>query len=217
VGCIGTHPVRFFTNIGSPGSARFMARTAADSYCGCITCFYYRASAHRIWVNFIHQHISPCSMDTMTGYHLMNHAGLFFEDVPDKYAGIRDTFIRYQDDQVALTGKAGNAIWDAIPEMMQVSGLGFNPLSILLGRTSLRHILQHPGQYLLSVGEGWLAFWKVPVHWTLISSLPSTLEALQRVIILLLRGVIFLANLAFIAGSLALFWKKAGGPCTWWL
>ena len=92
---------------------------------------------------------------------------------------------------------------------MQVSGLGFNPLSILLGQISVRLILQHPGQYLLSVGEGWLAFWKVPVHWTLISSSPSSLEALQRAIVLLLRGVLFLANLAFIAGSIALIWKKA--------
>lgn len=162
-----------------------------------------------IWVNFIHQQFGQWSMDTMTGYHLMNHTGLFFEDVPDKYAGIRDTFIRYRDAQVALTGNAGNAIWDAIPEMMQVSGLGFNPLSSLLGQISVRLILQHPGQYLLTVGEGWLAFWKVPVHWTLVSASLSILEAPQRAIILLLRGVLFLANLAFIAGSVALFWKKA--------
>jgi len=161
------------------------------------------------WVNFIHQRFGMWSFDTMGGYHLMNHAGLFFEDVPDEYAGIRDTFIRYRDTQTAATGHPGNAIWDAIPDLMQVSGLGFIPLSSLLAKISLRLILQHPGQYLLTVGEGWLAFWKAPVHWALVSPAAPLLEAARRVIILLVRGALFLANLAFIGGTLALVWKKA--------
>lgn len=162
-----------------------------------------------LWVNFIHQRFGTWSMDTMTGYHLMNHAGLFFEYVPDEYAGIRDTFIRYRDAQIVETGHPGNAIWDAIPDLVQVSGLGFIPLSSLLAKISLRLILQHSGQYLLTVGEGWLAFWKVPVHWALVSSAPPLLATARRGIILLVRGASFLANLAFIGGTLALVWKKA--------
>jgi 4-amino-4-deoxy-L-arabinose transferase-like glycosyltransferase len=160
------------------------------------------------WVNFIHQRFGIWSMDTMTGYHLMNHAGLFFEDVPDEYAGICDTFIRYRDAQVALTGNAGNAIWDAIPDMMQVSGLGFYSLSSVLARISVSLILQHPVQYLLTVGEGWMAFWKVPLHWGLVSPVSSFMLTVRSNIILLVRGALFLINLAFIAGTFALVWKK---------
>jgi len=162
-----------------------------------------------VWVNFIHLRFGTWSMDTMTGYHLMNHAGLFFEDVPDEYAGIRDTFIRYRDAQTAMTGDPGNAIWDAIPDLVQVSGLGFIPLSSLLAKISLSLILQHPGQYLLSVGEGWLAFWKVPVHWALVSTALPFMVVARHGFILLIRGALFLANLAFIGGTLALLWKRA--------
>ncbi len=161
-----------------------------------------------VWVNLIHQRFGIWSMDTMTGYHLMNHSGIFFEDVPDEYAGIRDTFIRYRDAQVALTGNPGNAIWDAIPDLVNVSGLDFTPLSSLLAKISIRLFLQHPGQYLLTVGEGWAAFWKVPVHWALESPTPFT-EAARRVLTLIIRGVLFIINVAFIAGTVSLAWGKA--------
>jgi 4-amino-4-deoxy-L-arabinose transferase-like glycosyltransferase len=161
-----------------------------------------------VWVNFIHQRFGIWSMDTMTGYHLMNHSGIFFEDVPDEYAGIRDTFIRYRDAQVALTGNPGNAIWDAIPAMVDVSGLDFTPLSTLLAKISIRLFLQHPGQYLWTVAEGWAAFWKVPVHWALVSPTSFT-ETVRRAITLLIRGVLFIANLSFIAGTVSLVWRKA--------
>ncbi len=161
-----------------------------------------------VWVNLVHQRFGIWSMDTMTGYHLMNHSGIFFEDVPDEYAGIRDTFIRYRDAQVALTGNPGNAIWDAIPDLVDVSGLDFTPLSSLLAKISFRLFLQHPGQYLLTVGEGWAAFWKVPVHWALASPTPFT-EAARRAIIFFIRGVLFIANLAFIVGTVSLAWGKA--------
>ncbi len=161
-----------------------------------------------LWINFIHTLFGSWSMDTMTGYHLMNHAGLYFEDVPDEYAAVRDTFIRYREAQRAETGHPGNAIWDAIPELMQVSGMGFIPLSDFLAKLSLQLIAHHPGEYLLTVAEGWVAFWKVPVHWSARPSAPAWGLTLQRILILLLRGLLFLINLAFIAGTLALFWKK---------
>ncbi|HTX93299.1 MAG TPA: hypothetical protein VMC09_18935 [Anaerolineales bacterium] len=160
------------------------------------------------WVNYIHARSGTWGLDVMGGYHLMNHVGPFFQDAPDEYAAVRDAFLRYQAAQLAKTGSTGNAIWDAIPELEQVSHLGFDDLSRLLSRIAFRLILQHPGLYLKNVALGWLNFWRVPVHWT--PALPGrpVLGFLQRGIILILRGCLFLCNLVFIAGTLALVSKR---------
>jgi hypothetical protein len=70
--------------------------------------------------------------------------------VPDQYAAIRDTFIRFRDEQVVQTGTAANAIWNAIPSLEQVSGLGFYDLSDTLAKISIQLIREHPGLYLQS-------------------------------------------------------------------
>lgn len=158
-----------------------------------------------LWVNFIHERFGMWSLDTLGGYHLMNHAGPFFEYVPDEYAEVRDTFIRYRDAQIAETGHPGNAIWDAIPELEQVTGLGFIPLSGLLSKIATQLILEHPLLYLRNVAEGWLNFWRVPIHWT---ALPAPWALMQRGIIMLVRLWLGFVSAVFLGGTLAFTFKK---------
>ena len=158
-----------------------------------------------LWANFIHERFGMWSLDTMGGYHLMNHVGPFFEYAPDEYAELRDTFIQYRDAQIAETGHPGNAIWDAIPSLEEVTGLGFIPLSSLLAKISIQLIIEHPGLYLRNVAEGWVNFWRVPIHW---ARLDAPLAGIQRGIILFVRVVLVLVNAAFIGGTLALILKK---------
>jgi len=153
------------------------------------------------YVNFIHQRYDIWGLSTMNGYHMMNHAGQFFEYAPDEYAELRETYLRYRDAQQAETGSSSNAIWDAIPEMQQVSGLGFTDLSRLLGQICIRLIVEHPGLYLHSVFQGWLGFWKAPVHWRAIT---GPLAGAQQIAILGLRGALILGNGIFLLGTLAL-------------
>jgi hypothetical protein len=162
-----------------------------------------------VWLSFMHTVHHMWSLSTVDGYHLMNHTGMFFEYVPDQYAALRDTFIKYRDIQIAQTGSAGNAIWDAIPEMEKVSGLSFFDLSHLLEKLSIQLILQHPGLYLHNVVLGWIAFWKVPFHWAVPAAEGRLASLLQRGVILAWRGAAGLFNLAFVAGSALLVWKKA--------
>ena len=96
------------------------------------------------WVRFIHQQFGEWSLTTMTGYHLVQHTGNFFEYVPDKYASVRDTYIKYRDEHIAQYGTQTNTIWDAIPEMSAVSGYSFYALSRVLTRISIQLILEHP-------------------------------------------------------------------------
>jgi hypothetical protein len=144
----------------------------------------------------------------MTGYHLVQHTGAFFEFVPDKYAALRDTYIHYRDERIAQTGSPANAIWNAIPELEKVSGLGFYDLSDTLAKISIQLIKEHPWFYLRSAWQGWLWFWKAPVYWSP-SSLPNPIITyLAGKLVLIDRGGMYLANLAFLTGSILLFWKK---------
>jgi hypothetical protein len=160
------------------------------------------------WVNFLHQRFNRWGLDTMTGYHLVQHTGAFFEYVPDKYAVIRDTFIRYRDERIAQAGSPANAIWDAIPALQQASGLSFYDLSDTLANISIQLIMEHPGLYLRSAWEGWLWFWKVPVYWSPANMPTHFVSSLMSGLVLVERGSMFLANLIFLGGSLALFWKR---------
>lgn len=162
-----------------------------------------------VWVNYVHQDYHMWSLSTVDGYHLMNHSGVFFEYVPDKYAALRDTFLQYRAAQIAQTGSPGNTIWNAIPALEKISGMGFFDLSRLLEKISIQLILKYPGLYLRDVLLGWEAFWKAPFHWAVSPGETPLLATLRRGIILLNRGALVLANLVFILGTLLLVWKKA--------
>lgn len=117
------------------------------------------------WMVFIHARFGMWSVTTMTGYNLIQHTGYYFEYVPDDYAALRDVYLRYRDARIAQYGTQSNAIWQAIPEMMQASGLGFYDLSRTLARLSLQLIREHPDLYLRYALRGWWLFWRAPIIW----------------------------------------------------
>ncbi len=117
------------------------------------------------WILWVHDSYGMWSPTTMGGYHWVQHTGSFFEYLPDEVAPLRDTYLRYREAQIAERGTQTNAIWEAIPEMSEVSGLGFYDLSRELQRLSFQLIREHPDLYLRNVAEGWVAFWKAPVYW----------------------------------------------------
>lgn len=160
-----------------------------------------------MWVNFMHARYNIWGITTMTGYHLVQHTGDYFEAVPESDAVLRDTFLRFRAARIARTGSSANAIWEAIPEMMRAADLDFHTLSNRLADLSVHLILTHPHLYLANAAEGWWLFWRAPVYWRpeALGSLRPALEALvwaQRV-------MLFGANLFFILSTLlALVWRR---------
>ncbi len=154
------------------------------------------------WVGFIHQQFNQWSLTTMTGYHLVQHTGSFFEYVPDEYASLRDTYIKYRDAHIAQYGTQTNAIWDAIPEMSKVSGYSFYGLSKVLTRISIQLILQHPLLFIKSAASGWWMFWRAPVYWSMEALKLPALAGAIKASILIERLALILANFAFILASL---------------
>lgn len=117
------------------------------------------------WLWFVYTHYGMLSPTTMGGYHLVQHTGEYFEYLPESEAVIRDTYLKYRQAQIEARGVQTNAIWDAIPELSEKTGLSFFALSGKLQQLSVRLIREHPGLYLRNVVEGWIAFWKAPVYW----------------------------------------------------
>lgn len=154
------------------------------------------------WLGWVYTHYHFLAPTVMGGYHLVQHTGEFFEYLPDEEAAIRDTYLKYREAQIAARGAQTNAIWDAIPELTQVSGLTFYDLSRKLQRLSLRLIREHPDLYLRNVVEGWIGFWKAPLFWRPENLRLEALRAPLRLAGLAGRGISLLSNAAFLLLSL---------------
>lgn len=161
-----------------------------------------------VWVNFIYQNYHMISPTAMTGYNFIQHTGYYFEDAPDEYAALRDTFLQYRDARIAQYGTAGNAIWDAIPAMQKASGLSFYDLSRVLQKISIQLIREHPLQYLHYAASGWWYFWRAPVYWTPAQFSSVGLRSLFTGLVLAERAALFASNLVFLLTSAAALFSK---------
>ena len=168
------------------------------------------------WLAYIQTTYQMLAPTVMTGYNWVQHTGGYFEYLPDEDAAIRDTYIRYRDQRIAERGDQTNAIWDAIPELTQASGLSFFNLSEELQRLSLRLIRAHPDLYLKNVIEGWISFWKAPPYWRAESlRLPWTVGWMQA-LVLMGRGISIAANgLFLLITAAALLSVKARRRLAW--
>ena len=131
----------------------------------------------------------------------MQHTGEYFEFLPDDVAPLRDTYLEYRDAQIAERGTQTNAIWDAIPEMSEVTGLSFFALSAELQRLSMQLILQHPNLYLANAAQGWIDFWKAPVYWDSTALSSAIIGGLFAAWVGVGRLITLVANAAFLVGS----------------
>jgi 4-amino-4-deoxy-L-arabinose transferase-like glycosyltransferase len=155
------------------------------------------------WTAWVYSRYNILSVTTMSGFHLVQHAGYYFEDLPDEFAAIRDTYIAFRDTRLDAFGTQSNTIWEAIPALQEASGLNFYDLSQTLQELSLKLILTHPWQYLERVLKGWFWFWRAPVYWR---QSAFTLPGISNLMVLwvwLARGLMVLMNLVFVLSSIA--------------
>jgi len=161
------------------------------------------------WMGWIKSNYRVFSMTVMTGYHLVQHTGYYFEDVPDQYAEIREIYLDYRQARIAERGTQGNTIWDAIPAMQAATGMSFYEVSRVLQKISVQLILTHPWEYLSRVLRGWWLFWRAPVYWDPDAITLPVLSNLLQTLILGIRGLVFAGNLIFfVTSSLACFSKR---------
>jgi hypothetical protein len=144
----------------------------------------------------MHYHvIAPTAIG---GYSMVQHAGEFFEDLPDEHAAIRDVYIKYRDEQIEERGSQNNAIWQAVPELTEATGLSFYELARQLSDLSWKLIREYPLGYAANVLEGWIWFWKAPVYWQVDLITSTALRGIMEVWVLTGRVVAIAANAGFL-------------------
>lgn len=160
------------------------------------------------WLYYMQSHWGVFSPTTMAGYSMVQHAGEFFEYLPDEYAVIRDTYLEFREAQIAARGVQTNTIWEAIPAISRATGIGFYDLSKKMQQLSWLLIRQHPLRYLRNVAEGWIWFWKAPVYWRPELMAPDIVQQAVRGFALIGRGISVLSNFAFLALSAGVLLSK---------
>jgi len=160
------------------------------------------------WMLWIQSNYHVFSLTTMSGYHLIQHTGYYFEDVPDEHAKLRDVYLDYRQERIQERGTQGNTIWDAIPAMQAATGLNFYELSRVLQKISIQLILTHPWAYLSRVLRGWWLFWRAPVYWDINAIASSSTAAVIDYAISGARGLFFGANIIFVLTSLGACFSK---------
>lgn len=161
-----------------------------------------------VWMNFIHVRFKIVGLDSMGGYHLVNHVSSFFERAPDEYAPIRDTFVRYRAARMERTGSAANTIWDAIPTLMEQEKRNYYALARIMGTISRQLITENLDLYAKNLALGWWWFWRVGVFWLPQTLEPAALRPALTSLMLIQRMALFGVNMLFLVGSLALLWPK---------
>jgi len=152
------------------------------------------------WMLWIQINYHVFSLTVMSGYHLIQHTGYYFENVPDEYAQLRDVYLAFREERMLERGTQGNTIWYAIPAMQEASGLNFYELSRVLQNISVQLILTHPWEYISRVLRGLWLFWRAPVYWD-ITAMSSSSAAVMDFLITGIRGVLFGVNILFILTS----------------
>jgi hypothetical protein len=131
------------------------------------------------------------------GIGLMNQSLAFIELAPDRYATIRDIYVKHRDAKMARTGRH-NANWDAVPELMATTGLSLPALSRELSSLSVYLFVHHPLRYGVGVARAWVDFWLVPNYWTLEKVRPPSLAAALAVVWRVEHPLLRLVNAVFL-------------------
>lgn len=112
------------------------------------------------WCLFNWLNIGYFGLSTEIGFSLLNHSGAFIELAPDKYAAIRDPYLKSRALNIAATGSHVNAIFKAEDEILKRTGYSQLQLLRELTRMSLELFAAHPMLYAQGVMRGWLGFWR---------------------------------------------------------
>jgi len=101
----------------------------------------------------------------LIGFNLTNQSGAFIELAPDKYASVRDPYLKARTEQINETGTYAMAIFRAVPEIERHTGYDRVQLTRELTKMSLELFVAHPIRYAAGVLRAWVRFWQPPLYW----------------------------------------------------
>lgn len=142
---------------------------------------------------------------TLSGFNLSTRTVKFIERLPDEYAAARETLIKARDAELIKPNSDHTArlsYWNAVPELVKITGLDGPALSKYMLRVNLLLIQKAPLRYLEEVLTSFAGYWLPSV--TQLASMDS--RALQSLwgVIQLGTVAVFMLQLFVIVGLCAL-------------
>ena len=74
------------------------------------------------WSWFNQRQTGWFTLSTLAGFNLTNHTGKFIEQAPDKYADIRDIYLKHRSRVMARKGTSASTIWHAMDDLKKQTG-----------------------------------------------------------------------------------------------
>ena len=104
------------------------------------------------------------TLTSRAGLGLTNLSGAFIELAPDKYASIRDPYLRARSKQIAKRGDQAMTIFAVLPELRAQPKYQGTRLSRELIRMSIELFAAHPVLYAQWAARSWMRFWRPPMY-----------------------------------------------------
>jgi 4-amino-4-deoxy-L-arabinose transferase-like glycosyltransferase len=117
------------------------------------------------WCAAVYAKTGYFTLSTQSGLGFSNASIAFTEHAPDRYAAIRDTLLKYRELRRARGDPDYNTMWEALPEIMEKTGMSLPEVSREIQRMSIELFARHPLKYARNVAESWVSFWLAPNPW----------------------------------------------------
>jgi hypothetical protein len=170
------------------------------------------------WAFFNKSTVDYFGLTTLVGYNLSQHSGGFMEKAPDKYAAIRDIYLKYREQKLQESKTHSMTIWIARHEIKERTGMSDVALSRELTKLSLELFTKYPGLYATSVVEAWASFWTIPNYWDLekvhnpgVASFLKSAWRIERYALVLMNFVCLIVCGCAIIGGLMNGWEDSIG------
>ena len=150
------------------------------------------------WCSVNYVKLGSFTFSTQSSMGLVEQALGFIELAPDRYATIRDIYVRHRDAKVARVGHYRGVEYDGFPDIRAATGLSRPALDRELSRMSVELFLRHPLRYAVGVMYGWIDFWMVPNYWRLELLQPAWLAPPLSLLWSLEHWLLRILNLAFV-------------------
>lgn len=143
------------------------------------------------------------TITTIGGLALVGHSQHFIEFAPDKYANIRDIFLKHR----AQGDPNRDVAWTAFKEIVQTTELPRIELIEQIKKMSIELFKAHPFLYFKSVFKAWVGFWKVTNYWKLEKINSQNMVKVLEVLNLTQKLLFILVNFIFLVIALSYFYN----------
>ncbi len=111
------------------------------------------------WCEFNYLNHGFFTPTTRAGQQLMDQVAPYVELAPDRFAVLRDTWLKYRPENETTDLDPQNYTWDALPEMEARTGKSEMQLLHELTLLALDLEIHHPLLCLRRAEQGWIQFW----------------------------------------------------------